>query len=241
MALSGGVGGAKLALGLCDVLSDAAPGSRSLPTPATTSSISVSRVCPDLDTLTYTLAGLANPETGWGRAGESGTFMEALARSRRRDLVLPRRQGPRHPRRAHPATAGRREPERGHVGVVCVARHPGVRRAHERRSGADHRRDGGRPARLSALFRAGAVSGRRCWGSVYEGAEQARASAGFLDALAAPDLGAVIICPSNPFISIDPILAVPGVRAALEDCRAPVIAVSPDHRRARRSRGQPRR
>ena len=67
----------------------------------------------------------------------------------------------------------------------------------------------------------------RVLGFRYEGAEQARASAGFLDTLAASDLGAVIICPSNPYISIDPILAVPGVRAALQACRAPVIAVSP--------------
>jgi LPPG:FO 2-phospho-L-lactate transferase len=61
----------------------------------------------------------------------------------------------------------------------------------------------------------------------YEGAEQARPSAAFLEALAAPDLGAVIICPSNPYISIDPILALPGVRAALTACKAPVIAVTP--------------
>ena len=67
----------------------------------------------------------------------------------------------------------------------------------------------------------------RVVGFRHEGVEQARPSSGFLDALAAPDLGAVIICPSNPYISIDPILAVPGVRATLEACRAPVIAVSP--------------
>jgi LPPG:FO 2-phospho-L-lactate transferase len=49
----------------------------------------------------------------------------------------------------------------------------------------------------------------------------------FITALADPRLRAVVICPSNPFISIDPILAVPGVRAALLECRAPVVAVSP--------------
>ena len=61
----------------------------------------------------------------------------------------------------------------------------------------------------------------------HEGAARARPCAGFLDALSAPALGAVIVCPSNPYISIDPILAVPGVRRALAACRAPVIAVSP--------------
>ena len=74
----------------------------------------------------------------------------------------------------------------------------------------------------------------------HEGADKARASSAFLDALATPDLGAVIICPSNPYISIDPILAVPGVRAALTACKAPVIAVTPSSA-GRQSRGrQPR-
>ena len=77
VALSGGVGGAKLALGLCDVLED--PGRLTVVANTGDDFEHLGlRVCPDLDTLTYTLAGLANPETGWGRAGESGAFMEAL-------------------------------------------------------------------------------------------------------------------------------------------------------------------
>jgi LPPG:FO 2-phospho-L-lactate transferase len=72
---------------------------------------------------------------------------------------------------------------------------------------------------------------RRCEPVVHElafhGAAAARAHPDFLAALAAPGLEAVVVCPSNPFISIEPILAVPGVRAALTDCAAPVIAVSP--------------
>jgi LPPG:FO 2-phospho-L-lactate transferase len=61
----------------------------------------------------------------------------------------------------------------------------------------------------------------------FAGADEARPHPGFTAALAEPALRAVVICPSNPFISIDPILAVPGVRAALRECRAPVVAVSP--------------
>src|SRR5439155_22738994 len=61
----------------------------------------------------------------------------------------------------------------------------------------------------------------------FAGAESARPHPGFIAALADPLLRAVVICPSNPFISIDPILAVPGVRAALRQCPAPVVAVSP--------------
>ena len=72
---------------------------------------------------------------------------------------------------------------------------------------------------------------RRCEPAVrglrFEGAPAARMSAAFETALADPALDAVVVCPSNPYLSIDPILAVPGVRAALAGCTAPVVAVSP--------------
>jgi LPPG:FO 2-phospho-L-lactate transferase len=61
----------------------------------------------------------------------------------------------------------------------------------------------------------------------FDGASTARAHPDFLAALQQEKLRAVVICPSNPFISVEPILAVPGVRAALAACRAPVVAVSP--------------
>ena len=78
VALSGGVGGAKLALGLCDVLDD--PGRLTVVANTGDDFEHLGlKICPDLDTLAYTLAGLANEETGWGRAGESGAFMAALA------------------------------------------------------------------------------------------------------------------------------------------------------------------
>jgi len=64
-------------------------------------------------------------------------------------------------------------------------------------------------------------------GFEFEGARAARPAPGVLEALADPALEAVVICPSNPFISIDPILAVPGLRAAVAGANAPVIAVSP--------------
>jgi LPPG:FO 2-phospho-L-lactate transferase len=61
----------------------------------------------------------------------------------------------------------------------------------------------------------------------FTGAETARPHPAFLSALRDPTLRAVVICPSNPFISINPILAVPGIGAALRECPAPVVAVSP--------------
>src|SRR5690606_17454510 len=64
-------------------------------------------------------------------------------------------------------------------------------------------------------------------GFAFAGVEAARPPPPLLAALASEHLEAVVICPSNPFISIDPILAVPGMRGALAACRAPVVAVSP--------------
>jgi LPPG:FO 2-phospho-L-lactate transferase len=61
----------------------------------------------------------------------------------------------------------------------------------------------------------------------FAGADEARPQPAFLATLADKNLRAVVICPSNPFISIDPILSLPGVCEALRACAAPVIAVSP--------------
>ncbi|MDH3714249.1 MAG: 2-phospho-L-lactate transferase CofD family protein, partial [Gammaproteobacteria bacterium] len=61
----------------------------------------------------------------------------------------------------------------------------------------------------------------------FNGAETAKPNPRALEVLDDPDLAAVIICPSNPFISVDPVLAVPGLRDALLRCAAPTIAVSP--------------
>ena len=225
VALSGGVGGAKLALGLCDVLDDPARLTVVANTGDDFEHLGL-KVCPDLDTLTYTLAGLANEETGWGRAGESGAFMAALGALGGetwfflgdKDLAI-------HVERTRRLQAG--ESLSAVTTALCAklgvpARIvpmsddpvPTVVETPEGPLAFQHYfvRDRCRPTVLG--FR-------------HEGAGRARPCAAFVDALGAPDLGAVVVCPSNPYISIDPILAVPGVRAALMACRAPVIAVSP--------------
>ena len=224
VALSGGVGGAKLALGLARVL---APGE--LMVVANTGDdfehlgLAIS---PDLDTLLYTLAGLDNPETGWGRRGETWTFMAALAalggetwfRLGDGDLAT-------HVERTRRLAAG--EP----LSVITD----------------DFRRRLGIAARIVPMSddrvrtRVSTDEGwldfqdyfvrRQCRPRVlelrFDGAEHARADADFLASLADPELRAIVICPSNPFISIEPILALPGVRDALRAAVAPVVAVSP--------------
>ena len=224
IALSGGIGGAKLVLGLSRILEPDA-----LLVVANTGDdfehLGLT-VCPDLDTLTYTLAGLANPETGWGRGDETWHFMATLEtlggedwfRLGDRDLAL-------HVERTRRLGAGETLSE---VTRDLTAR-LGVRVAIVPMSDAPVRTvvetaDGPLPFQQYFVRERAepAVTGFR-----FEGAGEARPNPALLAALADPGLEAIVLGPSNPFISIDPILAVAGLRAALMAAPAPVIAVSP--------------
>ena len=224
LALSGGIGGAKLALGLYRVLP---PGA--LTVVANTGDdfehlgLAIS---PDCDTLLYTLAGLDDPERGWGRRDETWTFMKALERLGGETWF--------------------------NLGDGDLATH--VERTRRLAAGEslsqiadDFRRRLGISARLLPMSddrvrtRLRTAEGwldfqdyfvrQRCRPVVREiafaGADQARPQPNFLAALADKNLRAVVICPSNPFISIDPILSLPGIHEALRACQAPVVAVSP--------------
>ena len=224
LALSGGVGGAKLALGLARIL----PPERLTVVCNTADDFEHLglAISPDLDTVMYTLAGVANRELGWGRQDETWSFMETLAglggetwfRLGDRDLAV-------HVERTRRLRAG----ETLSAITADFCRRLGVAaRVLPMTDDA---------VRTHLLTESGWIEfqdyfvRRRCEPVVrelrFEGAEQARAHPGFLAALEDPELEAVVICPSNPFISVEPILALPGVRAAIEACRAPVIAVSP--------------
>ena len=224
VAFSGGIGGAKLALGLYRTL----PPDRLMVgcnTGDDFEHLGLS-ISPDLDTVLYTLAGIANPETGWGRAGETWSFMQALAqlggetwfRLGDADLAT-------HVERTRRLAAGeslsaisddfcRRLALRARVLPMC---------------------DG--PVHTMVLTERGVLPFQRYFveqrcapkvsGFEFRGAGEARPTPALCAALASDSLEAVVICPSNPFISIDPILAVPGMRAAIAACRAPVVAVSP--------------
>jgi LPPG:FO 2-phospho-L-lactate transferase len=224
VALSGGIGGAKLALGLYRVL----PPDR-LTVVANTGDdfehlgLAVS---PDLDTLLYTLSGIDNPATGWGRRGETWTFMAALAslggetwfKLGDGDLAT-------HVERTRRLAAGESLSQitadfTGRLGI----------RARLLPMSDDR-------VRTRLLTGAGWLDfqdyfvRRHCAPEVhrieYQGAGAAQPHPDFLSALADAELCAVVVCPSNPFLSIDPILAIPGVRDALRLSRAPVVAVSP--------------
>ena len=224
VALSGGIGGAKLALGLSRVL----PGDELLIVANTGDDfehlgLSVS---PDLDTLMYTLAGVANPETGWGRRDETWSFMAALEelggetwfRLGDRDLAT-------HVERTRRLRAG----ESLSAVTADLCRKLGV--APRILPMSDD------PVRTRVLTETGWIDfqdyfvRQQCRPVVrrlaFAGADAARAHPDFLAALRRPDLRAVVVCPSNPFISVEPIFSLGGVREALASCAAPVIAVSP--------------
>lgn len=181
-------------------------------------------VSPDLDTITYTAAGLANRRTGWGIDGDSFACLTSLARFYGdgwfhlgdRDLAT-------HVYRTQRLAAGAR--------LSAVTAEIG------RALGSPVRvlPMSDDPVRTTIVTAAGALGfqdylvRRRARPAVrairYAGAARARPAPGVLAAIR--DARAVIIAPSNPFLSIGPILAVPGVRRALERRRGPVAAVSP--------------
>ena len=224
LALCGGIGGAKLALGLYRHL---APDALSVAVNTGDDFEHLGlHISPDIDTVLYTLSGTDNPDTGWGRADETWTFMAALEalggetwfRLGDGDLAL-------HVERTRRLGTGESLSE------VCAA--------FARRFGLDARilPMTGDPLRTVVHTPDGPLPfqhyfvRKRCeprvTGVTFAGAEAARPNPEILRALADPALGAVVICPSNPYLSIDPILAVPGMRIALGACPAPVVAVSP--------------
>ncbi|MDY6945898.1 MAG: 2-phospho-L-lactate transferase [Pseudomonadota bacterium] len=225
LALSGGVGGARLAVGLQHVL---APGELTVAvnTGDDFEHLGLS-ISPDIDTVLYTLSGLENPELGWGRGGDSWHFMAEIERLGGenwfrlgdRDLAV-------HIERTRRLNAG------------------------EKLSGitADHARHFGILGRVvpmtNDLVRTMVITegegtldfqqyfvARRCEpvvkGLAYAGAGDAQMVPILQDALQDPALQAIVICPSNPWLSIAPILEIPAWREALHEATAPVIAVSP--------------
>jgi LPPG:FO 2-phospho-L-lactate transferase len=223
LALSGGVGGAKLAAGLAAVL------------PPERLTIVVNTgddfehlgltICPDIDSVVYALAGLNDAERGWGVAGETWQAMDMLGRLGEatwfnlgdRDLGM-------HLARSWRLRAGESLSEvtarlSGALGIV-----------HTVAPMSDA------PVRTRVETDAGWIDFQR-----YFVAEQCRPevrairfdgagappSPALSEALARPDLAAVVVCPSNPYLSVDPILSVDGVRPALERLRVPRLAVSP--------------
>jgi LPPG:FO 2-phospho-L-lactate transferase len=224
LALSGGIGGAKLALGLYRVLP---PGE--LTVVANTGDdfehlgLSIS---PDIDTLLYTLGGIDNPELGWGRRSETWTFMAALeALGGETWFKLGDGDLATHIERTRRLAAGESLTKitddfcrrLGISARLLPMSDNRVRTRLRTDEGWLDFQDYFVRLRASPVVREVA----------YPGDAEAHANPDFLAALASDDLELVVICPSNPFLSVDPILSLPRARDALRVCRAPVVAVSP--------------
>jgi LPPG:FO 2-phospho-L-lactate transferase len=224
VALAGGVGGARLAWGLAQVL-DEGRLAIAVNTGDDFEHLGLA-ISPDLDTVMYTLAGCADRERGWGRADETWRFLEALGALGAptwfalgdRDLAV-------HVERTRRLHAGQSLQEvTAHLCQALGVRHPVLPASNE-------------PVRTIVHTGAGELAfqdyfvQQRCAPAVtgfrYDGAEHARPAPALAAALEHSELEAVVLCPSNPYLSIGPILALPSIAAWFARRRVPVVAVSP--------------
>ena len=224
LALAGGVGGAKLANGFAKSLSpdqllivvNTGDDFKHFGFP----------ISPDLDTVTYTLAGMSNTTAGWGLAGESWQFMNALERLggegwfRLGDQDLAT-----HVMRAAWLSEGQNLSDV----TANITKRLGI--LHSIVPMSDQQ------VQTFVETEAGRMSFQiyfvreQCGPAIkkiyYEGATEADPSREFMSALDREDVDAIVICPSNPLLSIAPILALREVRARLVAHNAPVVAISP--------------
>ena len=224
VALAGGVGGARLAVGLAAVL----PPSRLTVVVNTGDDFEHLgfAISPDLDTVMYTLAGVNNPATGWGRAHETWNFMSALGalggdawfRLGDRDLAV-------HVLRTLALNRGLPLSEI----TRTLARRFGIR--HSLLPMSDS------PVRTRVLTDRGELAFQdyfvryrcrpRVAGFRFAGSRAARVPAPLQRVMRSGKVRAVVICPSNPYVSVAPILSVPMIRVWMKRRDFPVIAVSP--------------
>lgn len=222
VALAGGVGGAKLAHGLA--LSGLGAQLSVVVNTADDMQLFGMHIAPDLDTVMYTLAGLANPVQGWGIVDESFTTLEMIKRYNRDAwFLLGDKDFATHILRTERLRAGASLTDvtaelSGALGVETAIL-PMCNEAVETRVETP---DGVLEFQEYFVRRRHAddVSGVR-----FQGIEAARVTARVSAVLA--QARCVILCPSNPFVSIDPILAVGDFRARLAAHPAPIVAVSP--------------
>jgi len=225
VALAGGVGAARMLRGLVDVVDPA--DITAIVNTGDDVILHGLHISPDLDTVTYTLAGAINPDTGWGLAGETWAAMDALAEFGAGDLAwfrLGDRDLGTHLFRTSRLADG--VPLSRVASEIAARWGVGIRLLPMSDDRVETRVSlvGGPEIGFQEYF-----VGRRHQVPLravrFDRAEQARPAPGVMAAI--ETASRLIICPSNPIVSIGPILAVPGIRDAVAARRAEVVAVSP--------------
>ncbi len=222
VALAGGVGGAKLAQGLMLAL------------PPDELSVVVNtaddfelfglQICPDLDTVLYTLAGIANPETGWGIAGDTTATLSALARLGYDPwFTLGDQDFATHIARTERLRNGESltaimDAFRSSLGITTTI----LPMTDARVATMVDTPDGTIGFQDYFVRRR---QGDDVTGVTFAGIDEAPSTRAVNEALERADM--IVFCPSNPIVSIGPLLAVPGVRERIAKSNAPVVGVSP--------------
>ncbi len=226
VVLAGGIGGARFLLGVRAWAGQSGSEVTAVINVGDDVTLHGLRICPDLDSVMYTLGGGSDPERGWGRANETWTVKEELAAysSDPTWFGLGDRDIATHLVRTRMLGAG--YPLSAVTEALCARWQPGIRML----PASDDRVE-----THVVVPEQGAMHFQEWWVRyrgelpaqrfVFVGADTAKPAAGVLDALGEADV--VLLAPSNPVVSIAPILAVTGLRDALVAGRAPVVGVSP--------------
>jgi LPPG:FO 2-phospho-L-lactate transferase len=227
--LTGGIGGARFLAGVRAYAKEAGAEVTALVNVGDDVRMHGLQICPDLDSVMYTLGGAHDPERGWGRVGESWAVKEELAAYGAEPtwFGLGDKDIGTHLVRTQMLTAG--YPLSQVTAALCERWQPGVTLL----PATDDRLEthvvvdveGERKAihfqEWWVRYRGDVPTHR----FVFVGADAAKPAPGVLDAIGQADV--VLLAPSNPVVSIAPILAVPGIREALVDGPAPVVGVAP--------------
>jgi len=229
VVLAGGIGGARFLVGVRAYAREVGAEVTAVVNVGDDASMHGLRICPDLDSVMYTLGGGADPERGWGRVGETWTVKGELAAYGAEPtwFGLGDKDIATHLVRSTMLTAG--YPLSAVTEALCDRWRPGVRLL----PATDDRLETHAVVELDGEQKA--IHFQEWWVRyrgelptarfVFVGAESAKPAPGVLDALAAADV--VLMAPSNPVVSIAPILAVPGLRDAVATAAAPVVGISP--------------
>ena len=226
VVLAGGIGGARFLIGVRSYARRTGASVTAVVNVGDDVTLHGLRICPDLDSVMYTLGGGADPERGWGRANETWSVKEELTAYGAEPtwFGLGDRDVATHLVRTRMLDAG--YPLSAVTEALCARWQPGVRML----PASDDRVE-----THVVVAEHGAIHFQEWWVRyhgelpaerfVFVGADAAKPAAGVLEALAEADV--VLLAPSNPVVSIAPILAVSALREAVAGGRAPVVGVSP--------------